>query len=71
MMFVPDSVVYPQCARDGAPSIYDLPARTEQQLDAWQPLVNWLRSQLTRMRSAEATRGSNQAPVGAGVVQIA
>jgi len=72
VMFVPDSVVYPQCARDGV-SIYDLPkARTEQQLDAWQPLVNWLRSQLTRMRSAEAAGGAaSRPPVEPGVVQIA
>jgi len=70
VMFVPDSVVYPQCARDGV-SIYDLPkARTEQQLDAWQPLVDWLRSQLTRMRAAEAA-GAARPTVEPGVVQIA
>ena len=70
VMFVPDSVVYPQCARDGV-SIYDLPkARTEQQLDAWQPLVDWLRSQLTRMRAAEAA-GATRPTVEPGVVQVA
>ncbi len=70
VMFVPDSVVYPQCARDGV-SIYDLPkARTEQQLDAWQPLVDWLRSQLTRMRAAEAA-GAARPTVEPGVVQVA
>ena len=48
--------MYPQCAQDGV-SIYDLPkARTEQQLDAWQPLVDWLRSQLTRMRVPNGRR---------------
>ena len=72
VMFVPDSVVYPQCARDGV-SIYDLPkARTEQQLDAWQPLVDWLRSQLARMRAVDAnSAGAARPTVEPGVVQIA
>ncbi|MGL5004234.1 MAG: ParA family protein, partial [Casimicrobium sp.] len=52
--YVPDSVLYPQCARDGT-SIYDLPrARTQQQLDAWQPLVAWLKTQVTRARSRKS-----------------
>ena len=56
VMFVPDSVVYPQCARDGM-SIYDLPRnRTEQQLEAWQPLVEWIRAQMLRSKEfADAT----------------
>ena len=54
VMFVPDSVVYPQCARDGM-SIYDLPrTRTEQQLEAWQPLVDWIRGQMTRSKDFAA-----------------
>ncbi len=53
--YVPDSVLYPQCARDGT-SIYDLPrTRTEQQLEAWQPLVAWLKGQVVRARTAKAT----------------
>lgn len=49
--YVPDSVCYPQCARDGM-SIYDLPrAHTEQQIEAWQPLVTWLKAQVARARS--------------------
>ena len=55
VMFVPDSVLYPQCARDGM-SIYDLPrTRTEQQLEAWQPLVDWIRVQMTRSKDFAAT----------------
>lgn len=54
VMYVPDSVVYPQCARDGT-SIYDLPrTRTEHQLEAWQPLVDWLRAQLLRLRERDS-----------------
>jgi len=73
VMYVPDSVVYPQCARDGM-SIYDLPKnRTEQQIEAWQPLVDWLRTQLARVRAAEAARSAAAAPETArpGVVQVA
>jgi chromosome partitioning protein len=48
VMYVPDSVLYPQCAADGI-SIFDLPrTRNEQQLDAWQPLTAWLKSQVAR-----------------------
>ena len=55
VMFVPDSVLYPQCARDGM-SIYDLPrTRTEQQLEAWQPLVDWIKVQMTRSKDFAAT----------------
>jgi chromosome partitioning protein len=54
VMFVPDSVLYPQCARDGM-SIYDLPRnRTEQQLEAWQPLVDWIRGQMARSKDFAA-----------------
>ena len=54
VMFVPDSVVYPQCARDGM-SIYDLPRnRTEQQLEAWQPLVDWIKGQMARSKNFAA-----------------
>lgn len=68
VMFVPDSVIYPQCARDGM-SIYDLPrTRTEHQLEAWQPLVDWIRGQLTRSREfATAATGVPQH----GAVQVA
>ena len=55
VMFVPDSVVYPQCARDGM-SIYDLPRnRTEQQLEAWQPLVDWIKGQMARSKDFATT----------------
>lgn len=68
VMFVPDSVVYPQCARDGM-SIYDLPrTRTENQLEAWQPLVDWIKVQMTR--SKEFTAADNAVPEH-GVVQVA
>ena len=68
VMFVPDSVVYPQCARDGM-SIYDLPRnRTEQQLEAWQPLVEWIRAQM--VRSKEFADAVTNVPEH-GVVQIA
>ena len=68
VMFVPDSVVYPQCARDGM-SIYDLPRnRTEQQLEAWQPLVEWIKVQMTRSKDFAAA--VNSVPEH-GVVQVA
>ena len=68
VMFVPDSVVYPQCARDGM-SIYDLPrTRTENQLEAWQPLVEWIKLQM--VRSKEFTAADNAVPEH-GVVQVA
>ncbi len=68
VMFVPDSVVYPQCARDGM-SIYDLPrTRTEQQLEAWQPLVEWIRGQM--VRSKDFAAAVTTVPER-GVVQIA
>ena len=68
VMFVPDSVVYPQCARDGM-SIYDLPRnRTEQQLEAWQPLVEWIRAQM--LRSKEFADATTTVPEH-GVVQMA
>jgi chromosome partitioning protein len=68
VMFVPDSVVYPQCARDGM-SIYDLPRnRAEQQLEAWQPLVEWIRAQM--LRSKEFADATTTVPEH-GVVQIA
>ena len=71
VMFVPDSVVYPQCARDGV-SIYDLPvSRTEQQVDAWVPLVNWIKGQLTRSREAGVPETPVETAVQPGVVQIA
>ena len=74
VMYVPDSVVYPQCARDGM-SIYDLPRnRTEQQIEAWQPLVDWLRAQLARVRASDAARGATAASAEIakpGVVQVA
>jgi chromosome partitioning protein len=59
--YIPNSVLYPQCARDGL-SIFDLPgARTEQQLDAWQPLVDWLKSELARTRTAKTPNTQNAA----------
>ena len=68
VMFVPDSVVYPQCARDGM-SIYDLPRnRTEQQLEAWQPLVDWIKGQMARSKNCAAA--VTTVPVH-GVVQVA
>ena len=68
VMFVPDSVVYPQCARDGM-SIYDLPrTRTEQQLEAWQPLVEWIKGQM--VRSKDFAAAVTTVPEH-GVVQIA
>ena len=68
VMFVPDSVIYPQCARDGM-SIYDLPrTRTEQQLDAWQPLIDWIKVQVARSNAVAAT--DNAVPEH-GVVQVA
>ena len=71
VMFVPDSVVYPQCARDGV-SIYDLPtSRTENQLEAWQPLVDWLKGQLARVRELGAADLPVESAVQPGVVQIA
>lgn len=70
--YVPDSVHYPQCARDGT-SIYDLPrTRTEQQLEAWQPLVAWLRSQVARARSAKAATAETKLDLPKhGVVEVA
>ncbi|HPG60492.1 MAG TPA: ParA family protein [Casimicrobium sp.] len=76
VMFVPDSVVYPQCARDGV-SIYDLPRnRTENQLDAWQPLVDWIKEALAKSRAdaadAAAAAALSEAHVPQhGVVQVA
>ena len=71
VMFVPDSVVYPQCARDGV-SIYDLPAsRTEQQIEAWAPLVVWIKGQLARLRTSGAPESAVEVAVQPGVVQIA
>lgn len=68
VMFVPDSVLYPQCARDGM-SIYDLPrTRTEHQLEAWQPLVDWIRAQIARSQDAAASATSVPQH---GVVQVA
>ena len=71
VMFVPDSVVYPQCARDGM-SIYDLPAsRTEHQIEAWLPLVEWIKGQLTRVRALGIVEAPVETLVQPGVVQIA
>ena len=71
VMFVPDSVVYPQCARDGV-SIYDLPAsRTEHQIEAWVPLVNWIKGQLNRVRDLGVVEAPVEVAVQPGVVQIA
>ena len=68
VMFVPDSVIYPQCARDGM-SIYDMPRnRTEQQLEAWQPLVAWIKAQM--LRSKDFAAAVTTAPEH-GVVQVA
>ena len=68
VMFVPDSVLYPQCARDGM-SIYDLPRnRTEQQLEAWQPLVDWIKTQMARNKAGDA---AGVAVPEHGVVQVA
>jgi chromosome partitioning protein len=54
VMYVPDSVLYPQCARDGM-SIFDLPqTRTEQQVEAWQPLIGWLKARVAQRRSVKA-----------------
>ncbi len=51
--FVPDSAHYAQCARVGL-SIFDLPsARTSEQLAAWQPLVDWLK---TRVAAAKTSK---------------
>jgi chromosome partitioning protein len=70
VMFVPDSVLYPQCARDGM-SIFDMPrTRTEQQLDAWQPLIDWIRQQIARDKAAGAAGGDAAVPEH-GVVQVA
>jgi len=69
--FVPDSVVYPQCARDGL-SIYELPhARVEQQLEAWQPLVTWLRAQLQRVSERAQPTDMPVDPPAHGVVSVA
>ncbi|MCC7069631.1 MAG: ParA family protein [Burkholderiales bacterium] len=71
VLYVPDSVVYPQCARDGT-SIYDLPRnRTEQQLEAWQPLVVWLRGQIARIREREAAGATPTPSAEPGVVPVA
>ncbi len=60
--YIPDSVLYPQCARDGT-SIYELPrGRTEQQLDAWQPLVSWLKAEVARSREAKNAKPDNTLP---------
>ncbi|MCX8099426.1 MAG: ParA family protein [Casimicrobiaceae bacterium] len=70
--YIPDSVVYPQCARDGL-SIYDLPrSRTEQQLEAWQPIVVWLREQLARVQSqtGSTSDGSSIDPPEHGAVPL-
>jgi chromosome partitioning protein len=75
--YVPDGVHYPQCARDGT-SIYELPrGRTEQQLEAWQPLVAWLKSNVARSRAEKTAQRAGASQPGAmnlpahGVVQIA
>jgi chromosome partitioning protein len=53
--YVPNSVLYPQCARDGL-SIFDIPrTRTEQQLEAWQPLIEWLKKNVARARRSGKT----------------
>jgi chromosome partitioning protein len=53
VMYVPDSVLYTHCAHDGM-SIFDLPqTRTGQQVEAWQPLVGWLKSQVAQRRAAK------------------
>ena len=71
VIFVPDSVVYPQCARDGL-SIYDLPAsRTEQQIEAWVPLVDWIKVQLTRVRELGVPETPVDVAAQPGVVQVA
>ena len=50
-------------------SIYDLPrSRTEQQIEAWQPLVDWIKSQMTRSKDFAA---AVSAVPERGVVQIA
>lgn len=68
VMFVPDSVIYPQCARDGM-SIYDMPRnRAEPQLEAWQPLVDWIKVQMSRSKDFAAA--VTTAPE-LGVVQVA
>ncbi len=68
VMFVPDSVIYPQCARDGM-SIYDLPRnRTEQQLEAWQPLIDWIKAQMARSKDFAT---AHQPVPEHGVVQVA
>jgi chromosome partitioning protein len=51
--YVPNSVLYPQCAAEGV-SIYDLPrARNAQQIEAWQPLIAWLKTEVARSRRAK------------------
>ena len=68
VMFVPDSVLYPQCARDGM-SIYDLPrSRTDSQLEAWQPLVDWIKVQMARSKEFSNTMANVPAH---GVVEVA
>ncbi len=63
--YIPDSVLYPQCARDGT-SIYELPrTRTEHQLDAWQPLVAWLKSQIARAREIKYPHSQSSVPAPA------
>jgi ATPases involved in chromosome partitioning len=70
--FVPDSVLYTQCARDGL-SLYDLPrARAEAQIEAWQPLVTWLSQQLKRHQQQRAAGASDTVSMPEhGVVPLA
>jgi chromosome partitioning protein len=54
VMYVPDSVLYPQCAGDGM-SIFDLPpTRAQPQIEAWQPLIAWLKTQVARRKTTKA-----------------
>jgi chromosome partitioning protein len=69
--YVPDSVLYPQCARDGV-SIFDLPrARTDQQIEAWQPLISWLKEHVARSRAAKRPATQPQDMPDRAAVQIA
>jgi chromosome partitioning protein len=60
--YVPNHALYSQCASEGV-SIFDLPrTRTEQQLEAWQPLVVWLKAQVARTRRTRTQTRTLQMP---------
>ncbi|TAG48275.1 MAG: ParA family protein [Betaproteobacteria bacterium] len=70
VMYVPESVLYPQCARDGV-SIFDLPrARAEQQVEAWAPLIAWLKTYVAKNKAATTPAAEPEMPKH-GVVEVA